>query len=353
MSGTSLDGVDAAEVKTDGERIHAFGRAAYRRYTHAERALLRSALGHWPGSPAAELAGGVVTAAHVELLRRFSRDAVVGFHGQTLAHEPARARTHQVGSAAALAAATGRRIVWDFRTEDVRSSGQGAPLAPFYHFALAIRFGIAEPVLFINLGGVSNLTWVNPRFSAPEEPGALLAYDTGPANGPINDLVFAREGMEHDRNGELAAAGNIDRKIVAGFLQDPFFDRLPPKSLDRDHFSDLSQRVGKLNTADAAATLTACAARAIAHGLPHLPQTPSFAIICGGGRHNPVLMEMLRQALPLRAVAIDEFGVDGDMLEAQAFGFLAVRVIRGLPTTCPATTGCAEPVSGGKTAVAG
>ncbi len=350
MSGTSLDGVDAAEVKTDGERILAFGQTEYRAYTPNERTLLRSALGHWPGSPAAELAGGVVTKAHLEVLRRFNRDAVVGFHGQTLAHDPSRARTHQVGSAAALAATTGRRIVWDFRTEDMRQSGQGAPLAPFYHFALAVRFELTEPVLFLNLGGVANVTWVNPRFSAPEEPGALVAFDTGPANGPINDLLYAREGMEYDCDGERARAGAIDEGVAAKFLQDPYFDRPPPKSLDRDHFSDLSQRVGNLRTADAAATLTACAARAAALGLPHLPQTPVLAIVCGGGRRNPVFMEMLRDALALRTVAIEEFGVNGDMLEAQAFGYLASRVLCGLPTSCPATTGCAAPVSGGRIA---
>ena len=348
MSGTSLDGVDAAEVKTDGRRILAFGQTEYRAYTPNERAQLRSALGHWPGSPAAALADGVVTNAHLEVLRRFDRDAVVGFHGQTLAHDPSRVRTHQVGSAAALAAATGRRIVCDFRTDDMRQSGQGAPLAPFYHFALAIRFELTEPVLFLNLGGVANVTWVNPQMPAPESPGALVAFDTGPANGPINDLVHAREGIEYDRDGERAAAGAIDESIAAAFLQNPYFAKPPPKSLDRDHFSDLTQRVGGLQTADAAATLTACAARAAALGLPHLPQTPALAIVCGGGRRNPVFMDMLREALALRTVSIEEFGVNGDMLEAQAFGYLASRVLRGLPTSCPATTGCAVPVSGGR-----
>lgn len=348
MSGTSLDGVDAAVVVTDGETITAFEQSDYRPYSDAERATIRAALGRWPGEPGVQAAAEVVEEAHAELLSRFDGVDLVGFHGQTLAHEPGGRGTHQAGDGAVLAAVLDLPVIWDFRTADVRLGGQGAPLAPFYHFALARRIGAEEPICFLNLGGVGNITWVDPAKTRPDEPGALLAFDTGPANAPINDLMQARRGLAEDRGGLLAATGRVHGAIVEQFLRDPYFRRIPPKSLDRDAFPALGRWVAPLGDQDAAATLTACAAAAVAAGMEHLPRPPQGVLVCGGGRHNATLMRELAQRLACPVLPVEEAGLDGDMLEAQAFAFLAVRVLRGLPTSCPATTGVPAAVGGGQ-----
>ena len=346
MSGTSLDGVDAAVVETDGRRIFGFGETGYRAYSPAERAVLRAGLGHWTG-PEVAAAGRVVDAAHAELLARFEGVGLVGFHGQTLAHEPRGRGTLQVGDGAALADALGVPVVWDFRSDDVAMGGEGAPLAPFFHFACARWIGAAEPVCFLNLGGVGNLTYVDPAFDGPEEEGALLAFDTGPANAPINDLMQERCGKYMDEGGALAAQGAVEEGALELFLAEPYFARMPPKSLDRNDFAEMIGLVGELGDADAVATLTAMSAAAVAQGVAHCPRPPARVLVTGGGRHNPVLMEMLRVSLDCPVAPVEEVGLDGDMLEAQAFAFLAVRVAHGLATSCPGTTGVRALVGGG------
>lgn len=347
MSGTSLDGVDAAMVKTDGARIFEFGPSAYRAYSEGEREVLRAGLGHWPGE-VADVAAEVVEQAHVELLSRFEGAELVGFHGQTLAHEPKGRGTHQAGDGQVLAEALDLPVIWDFRSNDVSFGGEGAPLAPFFHFACARWVGIEAPVAFLNLGGVGNLTWVDPGMPAPEAEGACLAFDTGPANAPVNDLVRARLGLTFDEGGALAGAGEIDEGVVARFLSEGYFRRMPPKSLDRDAFAWLQGAVSALSDADAAATLTAAAAASVAEGIAFCPEPPASVLVAGGGRLNPVLMAMLGAMLPMPVMPVEEVGLDGDMLEAQAFAYLAVRVVRGWPSTAPGTTGVPAPVGGAR-----
>ncbi|MGB7269031.1 MAG: anhydro-N-acetylmuramic acid kinase [Albidovulum sp.] len=348
MSGTSLDGVDAAMVQTDGEVILGFGESGYHAYTDGERAALRAALGCWPDDPGVAEAAEVVEAAHAGLLARFGGAEVIGFHGQTLAHDPAGRGTHQAGDGSILAEALGLPVVWDFRSNDVRLGGQGAPLAPYFHFACAKWMGATAPLAFLNLGGVGNLTWVNPALPGPDAPGACLAFDTGPANAPLNDLMRARLGQDRDDGGALAAQGQVDGALIARFLAQAYFLKMPPKSLDRNDFHWLLPAVQHLSDADAAATLTAVAAQAVARGAEHFPSPPERLLVTGGGRHNPTLMRMLSDCLALPVGPIEDMGLDGDMLEAQAFAHLAVRVLRGLPTSGPSTTGVATPVGGGK-----
>jgi anhydro-N-acetylmuramic acid kinase len=347
MSGTSLDGVDAAVIETDGETIAAFGPTGYRPYADAERATLRAALGRWPGEAGVAEAAAVVEDAHAALLAGFEAE-VAGFHGQTLAHRPEDGRTHQAGDGARLARALGRPVVWDFRSADVAAGGQGAPLAPFFHFACARRIGATAPLAVLNLGGVGNLTWVNPARDRPEDPGALVAFDTGPANAPLNDLMQARRGVALDDGGALAVQGRADEGVLARFAANPFFDRPAPKSLDRNDFPGLGAAVADLPDADAAATLTAAVAVAVARALPLCPSPPARLLVTGGGRRNPVLMAEIAARTGCPADPVEAVGLDGDMLEAQAFAFLAVRVLRGLPTSAPGTTGCPAPVSGGR-----
>jgi anhydro-N-acetylmuramic acid kinase len=346
MSGTSLDGIDAAVLVTDGETITSFGEVDYREYSDRERAMLRAALGRWPDDDVLD-AAKVIEHGHYSLLAGFEDVALVGFHGQTLAHDPGGRGTHQVGDGAALADRLGWPVVWDFRSADVQLGGQGAPLVPFYHFALARWMQAAQPVAFLNLGGVGNLTWVDPAKPRPEGDGALLAFDTGPANALLDDAVFKRLGQARDEGGKLAAAGTINDDIIADFLAHSYFYKMPPKSLDRDTFEGLAAAVQTLSDADAAATLTAASALAVSSAVQHCPVPPSTIWVAGGGRHNPVLMQMIAAAVDVPVRPIDEAGLDGDMIEAQAFAYLAVRVARGFPTSCQGTTGVRAAVSGG------
>ncbi len=346
MSGTSLDGIDAAVVVTDGIEIFDFGPTYFREYSTKERAILHSALGHWPDTVTDEVAELIET-THASALSGFDRIDVIGFHGQTLAHDPDGGRTHQCGDGQVLASVLNCPVVWDFRSADMKFGGQGAPLAPFYHFALAKYVGALAPIAFLNLGGVGNITYVDPRFAKPEQDGALLAFDTGPANAPINDLMMDRLGKPCDAAGALAKTGQVDDAIISDFLSSSYFFKMPPKSLDRNDFTDLLDASSSLSDADAAATLTAACVMAVSEALRHLPHPPKTIYVTGGGRKNTTMMDMLNAAVAPDVTAIEDIGLDGDMLEAQAFAYLAVRVMRGLPTSCASTTGVRAAVSGG------
>ena len=347
MSGTSLDGVDAAMLQSDGHAILAFGDSGYRAYSDAEQAVLRAGLGCWPGEAGVAEVADLCVQAHAELLSGVDGAALVGFHGQTLAHDPGGRGTHQAGDGAALAARLGLPVAWDFRSADVRLGGQGAPLAPFFHFACAKWIGATAPLCFLNLGGVGNITWVDPRNASPEEPGALLAFDTGPANAPINDLMQERRGLSYDKDGALAAQGEVVDGALELFLDDAYFPKIPPKSLDRDAFADMLDLVRELGDADAAATMTGMAATAVMLALDHCPTRPQQLLVTGGGRHNPVMMQMLEAGLDCAVKPVEAVGLDGDMLEAQAFAYLAIRVAKGLATSSPDTTGVSALVGGG------
>lgn len=346
MSGTSLDGVDAAVLLTDGQRIGGFGESAYRPYSAHERAVLRAALGSWPGDPAGELlieaAARVVEAAHAELLAGFDPVDLVGFHGQTLAHDPGGRGTHQAGSGEALARQLGWPVVWDFRSADVRLGGQGAPLAPFYHHALARHIGAEAPLVFLNIGGVANVTWTDPRIPAPEH--ACLAFDCGPGNAPMDDLARRDLGTERDEGGAMAARGTPDPALLEAYSHHAFFRRMPPKSLDR---AAPVPDVAGLAPADALATLAAACATGVALAFEHFPDPPERLLVTGGGRHNRTLMAMIAAGCDCPVAPVEDAGLDGDMIEAQAFAYLAARVTRGLPTSAPATTGVGAPVGGG------
>lgn len=359
MSGTAMDAVDAALVETDGETIARFGPGAA--FPHAAGEALAAVAGDWrrfrpPGGAAdaavLAAAGAEVTFGHaVAAARLLGRSgiapAAIGFHGQTVAHAPAEGWSWQLGDGAALARALGRRVVWDFRAADMAEGGEGAPLVPVFHHALARRAGLAEPVAFLNVGGVANVTWTDPRLPDPAAPGALLAFDTGPGNALVNDWMRVRTGAALDRNGAVAAAGRVRRDRPGPEAARAWLERAPPKSLDRNAFAAVLQAMEGLPVEDGAATLTAFTADCAAAALRHLPAPPARWLVTGGGRRNATLMRMLAERLP-GVEPVEALGLDGDLLEAQAFAFLAVRVLRGLPTSFPATTGCRRPVSGGR-----
>ncbi len=346
MSGTSLDGVDAALLVSDGEAIGETGPWLSDAYDEPLRAALRAALA---GQGDIEQTEKTMTEAHARAAGRLlaeagltARDiAVVGFPGQTLSHRPAEGITRQIGDGARLANLLGIDVVNDFRRADVAAGGQGAPLAPLYHAALGRD--LTPPLAVLNLGGVGNLTWLGaPR---PDGTPALLAFDTGPGCALIDDWLLAHSGRAYDDGGKLAAAGTVRDDLLAGLLGHPFFALPPPKSLDRNAF-DPAPLAG-LSAADGAATLTAFTAAAVHRALAHLPAPPGRWLVTGGGRHNRTLMAQLKARLQATVEPVERAGWQGDALEAQAFAFLAVRALRGLPLSLPSTTGVPRPLTGG------
>ena len=344
MSGTSLDGVDAAWIETDGETVFATGPSVTIPYERKMRIDLRRALDIAGSMPAdSMLLKSIVarmTDIHAEAVQEIGRPAdLIGFHGQTILHKPEKRRTWQIGDAAGLAQRLGLPVVYDFRSADVAAGGQGAPLVPIFHAALARD--LPKPLAILNIGGVANVTFLGPD-------GAILACDTGPGNGPLDDWAKRHTGEAFDKNGALALAGKPDPAVLERLLAHPYFARPAPKSLDRLSFNLAIGESGldALSPADGAATLAAFTAGAVA--APRLPATPLRWLVCGGGRHNPAIMAALRDALGVPVEAVETVGWDGDALEAQCFGFLAARVAAGLPISFPGTTGVKAPMTGGK-----
>ena len=357
MSGTSMDGIDIAVIETDGERIARFGPSALHLYRSGEEACLRRAIedartlqdrSARPGVLAE--AERMVTALHASAvdvfldangIERASID-VVGFHGQTVLHRPAQKLTVQLGDGRALAAELGIPVVYDFRAADLAAGGQGAPLVPVFHAALAHALDRTRPLGVLNIGGVANITYI----ADGAEPAAC---DTGPGNALIDDFMLARTGEARDLDGAVAAQGQVDHALIRSVLADPFFAQKCPKSLDRN---DFRVDVSALSTPDGAATLTALTAEAVARVVAHLPNPPRSWIVAGGGARNPTLMRMLAERLaPARVETAEDVGWSVEALEAQAFAFLAVRSLKGLPITFPGTTGAPGPLGGGVVAM--
>jgi len=352
MSGTSMDGIDVAYLETDGRRMVKPGPSLSIPFDPEFRTRLRAFVASVPErkNGAADAIEAELTDLHAgavrQLMAGLNMDAgkldLVGFHGQTVWHRPAKRDTWQMGDGERLARTLGLPVAFDFRTDDVHAGGQGAPLLPAYHAALA---GAAPNGLAVlNIGGVANVTWVGatPGAESPE----LLGFDTGPGNGLIDDWVGQRAGVPMDKDGVIAASGRVDEDVLAKLMEHAYFAVRPPKSLDRYDF-DISG-LKHLSTEDGAATLTAFTAAAVAKGLSHCPRRPARLLVTGGGRHNPTLMAELYRRTGVAAAAVEEMGWQGDALEAQGFAYLAVRCLRGLPITFPGTTGVASPLKGGR-----
>lgn len=349
MSGTSLDGVDAALLETDGQDVVRPGPGLTIPYDGETRTLLRAAL-----EDAANVAQGgpipqsireaerLLTEKHAKavkaLVAKVGPVSLVGFHGQTILHRPERRWTWQIGDGALLARLTGIDVVNDFRSADVKAGGQGAPLVPLYHAALARNSALARPLAIVNIGGVGNVTYIDGDY--------VLAFDTGPGNAPIDDWMQRHAGVAVDRNGDFAATGKVNDVALAKMLDNPFFARTPPKSLDRMDFGMAA--VEGLSPADGAATLTAFTAASIARAREYFPQAPETWVICGGGRHNSTLMAMLQARINAQVLKAEGARWDGDALEAEAFAYLAMRSRLGLPLSLPTTTGVQQPMTGGK-----
>ena len=359
MSGTSMDGIDVAMIETDGETVSRFGPSALHFYQDHEVALLRRAMEAAPALRSRDERPGVIaeaeamsTVLHASAVNTYlavneidrSTIDVVGFHGQTILHRPNERLTVQIGDGARLAAETKLAVAYDFRAADVAVGGQGAPIVPVYHRALARTLARPHPIAVLNLGGVANITFIDGE----NDP---IACDTGPANALIDDFFRERTGAPRDQDGATAAKGRVDDAAVAKLLAHPFFAQPCPKSLDRNDFREwVAEHAGLAGRSleDGAATLTMLTAASVARIVAVLPRAPNSWIVAGGGARNPTLVRMLAQCLAPAAVeTADHAGWSADALEAQAFAFLAVRSLQGLPLTYPTTTGVPEPMTGG------
>lgn len=350
MSGTSLDGIDAALIRTDGQRVAERGAWLTLPYAPDFRECLRSAV-YGQGDMAA--LERELTLQHAEAVAALLRAAhlnpqdveVIGFHGQTVAHRPNEGITVQLGDGALLAEKTGISVVCDFRRRDVAAGGQGAPLVPLYHAALVQEMEL--PLAVLNLGGVANVTWIG-RCEEEAEDSLLaldiVAFDTGPGNVLLNEWARLRRNMPMDAGGALALAGTADASVLRQLLAEEYFRLTPPKSLDRNHFSLAA--LSALSAEDGAATLTEFTASAVAAGARFFPSAAQAWYVTGGGRHNPALMQALRRLLG-SVIPVETLGWEGDALEAQAFAFLAVRSLQRLPLSLPTTTGVRRAITGG------
>ncbi len=354
MSGTSMDGIDAALVETDGERIVSLGPTLEVSYTAEERKCLVGAVAAAREMSRRDMRSGALgeaeamltnrhAAAVSKLMARSGLDrkqiALIGFHGQTVLHRPDLRLTVQLGDGQALANAVGVPVVCDFRARDVEAGGQGAPLAPVFHRALAESAALPMPLAFVNIGGVANVTWIGAD-------RRLIAFDTGPGNAMLDDWAMRHTGRTMDENGALARAGHVKQAVLETLLRHPYFEQPPPKSLDRNDFSTAA--LAGLSPEDGAATLSAFTDAAIVLAGRHFPQPPRLWVLCGGGARNPVLVETLKRLTAAPVILADEAGWAVEFIEAQAFGYMAVRSVYGLPLSYPGTTGVPKPMSGGR-----
>ena len=347
ISGTSMDGIDVALISSDGEQFVEPGPGATFDYPAETRRALREVIGN---SAAARGALGdlqrAVTDAHVAAVKAFMKEygldrtsvSLVGLHGQTVLHRPSERFTRQLCDGERASRLLGIDVVNDFRSADVAAGGEGAPLVPLYHAAIAIE--AERPLMILNWGGVGNVTYLGDK-------GEIVAFDTGPANALLDDFLLRRRGLSHDANGALAASGRVDWDVVADLMGDGYFDRPPPKSLDRNHFHKAASRVEALSDADGAATLAAFTVEATAAAAQYFSRRPTRWLVTGGGRRNATLMRALAERLETVVEPIEAIAFDGDALEAQCFGYLAIRSRRGLPLSLPTTTGARAPTSGG------
>lgn len=358
MSGTSLDGVDAAFLETDGQSIVRFGPNLCLEYSDADRRLLQQVTqdalkwkfrGSRPRSFAAAV--DVIHAVHLKAVRQLCRAnpdwakklSIIGFHGQTVVHHPPKGgkkgQTLQLGDGHALASALGVPVYYDFRTADMAAGGQGAPLAPIYHQALASYSNLSLPVAVLNLGGVGNVTVLSAG-------GELIASDAGPGNGPLDSWIAHKGLGNFDPYGRYALAGTPKFELVDHWLKKGFFQSPVPRSADRFDF-DVLNDMKRLSAEDGAATLAAFTALSVLQTVNAMGQTPEVLIVCGGGRHNKAMMWMLREHLAVNVKTAEDVGWNSDAIEAQAFAYMAVRSKLNLPISFPNTTGIIKPLSGG------
>ncbi|MEM6811039.1 MAG: anhydro-N-acetylmuramic acid kinase [Pseudomonadota bacterium] len=338
MSGTSLDGIDVALVRTDGMDFCELEAFECFEYSVETREIVQKAFGSTEPNAVTHAAEQEITKTHIQAIKAFGQDAdIIGFHGQTILHDPARKISWQIGDPGQIAIETGIDVIGDMRQADIQAGGQGAPLLPLCHRAFSQH--IEKPIAILNLGGVGNITFLG------KERRDILAFDTGPANALMDDFIKSKTDKSYDLDGTLASAGRIDKTLLQKWLTNSYFETKPPKSLDRDEWN--VSEIQNMNLEDAIATLAMFTVLSVQKAFNFLPLSPRTLYVAGGGRKNRFIMQKMNELFSFPVQLVEDIGWNGDALEAQGFGYLAVRSLKGLALTLPTTTGISEPMSGG------
>ncbi len=373
MSGTSLDGIDAALLKTDGSQfIQPIG-FYYYPYENSFRERIKTAIEQFKHQRIFDAkVEQELTELHAKTVERllqqhsiaFAEIDLIGFHGHTLFHAPHEKLTKQMGDGMYLAKLTGCDVVYDFRSGDVLAGGQGAPLVPFYHDVLA-NTALEDrdyPVAFLNIGGVANVTVIKTSSDTLNKSSGdalttgsrdrIIAFDTGPGNALMNTLVQSFSDYDYDKDGEIAASGKPKMELVNRWLEHSFFKKEPPKSLDYMQFSQTLNDVRDMALPDALATQLFFVVNSVKSAMEKIEEHPKHIFVCGGGRHNKHLLLQLKHHIRCDISSCDSLTisakpVNGDAMEAEAFAYLAVRSMLGLPISSPKTTGIRPPAQAG------
>ena len=356
MSGTSTDGIDASIIKSDGEDILELLGDFFFPYELKIRSKIRELKEKIDKVSDLDTHTKEITILEKEItllhshvvnllikklkINKFKID-LVGMHGHTIFHSFLDKETNQLGDGKLLSRLTGLNVVCDFRTNDIKNGGQGAPLVPIFHKLLQKKLKLKTPIIFVNIGGISNLTYIN-------EFNEIISFDSGPGNFLIDKLLQLKSNskIQFDKNGEIAFKGKIDKTILDSYLSDSYYESLPPKSLDVNDFN--LSTVRGLSLENSITTLSELTAKTIVNSLNFFSSSPKQIILCGGGRKNKYIYERIEKLSNIATLSIDEFKMNGDFIESQAFAYLAIRSFLKKSISFPKTTGVSKPSTGGK-----
>jgi len=366
MSGTSLDGVDVSIIESDGNKEFS---SILDRYFEYDKELIQKILILREKITDSEQLNKYlyeikdlereITLFHAEAIKEtlgMTKSSVdlIGFHGQTIFHDPEKKITKQLGDGKLLSQLTKKNVVYNFRQNDLENGGQGAPLTPIFHNVLANKinkkFNLGFPLNFLNIGGISNITSAVDWKNLENKLNGINAYDIGPGNCLIDEWIRKNSKKKYDKDGLIAKSGTIDELVLNQALENFEENSNYKKSLDVKDF-DIFFAKG-LSLENGAATITNFTARLISNGMKYshemVKPTMNNWLVCGGGRKNKYLLESIKNTFEKANIQpIDEYEIDGDFVESQAFGYLAIRSFLKLPISFPSTTGCKEPSNGG------
>jgi len=353
MSGTSADGIDISVVNTNGVTLSSTNKNLIFPYTQSIKKKLRFIMNNpefiWKKKSFIKNLEICITNEHINAVNFIKTKykitpSLIGFHGQTIFHDMNKKISIQLGDGKLLSKKTNCKVVFNFRSQDIQNGGEGAPLAPVYHkYILKKLFGETASCM-INIGGVSNLSYINNDL--------ISGFDTGPGCGLMDEYMQQHFSKGFDNNGTIASYGISDKKIIKKFMKDPFFFKSSPKSIDKFEFNHIFEDKGflKLNACDGMATLCNLTAESINVALQQLDNLPKTVLVSGGGRHNNFLLTLIKNKTNLNILKVDDYNFDGDFIESELMAYLAARCLNKMPSTYPSTTGTKFPTICGELA---
>ncbi len=346
MSGTSLDGINASFVSTNGYQLQRYNINHMTKYKKETYNLLQKTIKEKSFEKNLDELNYLVTIDHLGCLKKILKLIslnvdMIGFHGQTIFHSP-KQKSIQLGNPQLLADMTSIDVAFNFRNNDIINGGQGAPIAPIYHKLIVEQLMFDLPSCVVNIGGISNISFIDKN--------TLIGFDTGTGNCLLDKYMQEKLDLPYDNKGLLGLEGISNQEFINFVLKDNFFKKKYPKSLDKLAFDKYYEILIKKNYShkDNMSTLSYITAESIIKGIETLPKLPKKVLIIGGGMHNRAIIKLLKQKYPEKIITGNEVNVNGEMIEAELMGFLAARSLYNLPITFPLTTGVKKGISGGK-----